>query len=76
MYEVVGPYLIEWSVVGEQCAAAGHWKGSWRVHLIGSRDCTKPVAEGTTDAKHSFCEALTLAQQQAQDAAAALCALE
>lgn len=76
MYEVVGPYLIELSVVGEQCAAAGRWKGSWRVHLIGSRDCTKPVAEGTTDAKHSFCEALTLAKQQAQDAAAALCALE
>ncbi|GEM_PF-5092908 len=77
MYELVGPYLVEWSVVGEQCSRAGHWTGSWRVHWTGERDCcAKPVAEGSTGVKQSFCEAMTLAKQQALDAANALCAPE
>lgn len=76
MYELVGPYVIEWNAVGEQCARDGHWTGKWRVYLIGARDCSKPVAEGSTEEKRRFCEAVALAKCQALDAAAALCGLE
>lgn len=76
MYEFVGPYLVEWTVVGKQCSRDGQWTGSWHVHWIGARDGGKPVAQGNTEVKHNFCEALTIAKQQALAAAAELCALE
>lgn len=76
MYELVGPYLVEWTVVGEQCSRDGNWTGSWCVHWIGARDCGKPISQGSTGVKHSFCEAMTLAKQQALAVAAELCALE
>lgn len=76
VFEVVGPYLIEWNVVGEQRARDGYWKGSWRVHQLGVTRCAEPVAEGATGMKHSFCEAMTLAKNQAVAAASKLYALE
>lgn len=76
MYESVGPYLVEWHAVGEQRGREGAWIGIWRVHWIGARDCSRPVAEGSTKAAYSYCEAAEVAKRQALHAAAALCAME
>lgn len=76
MYESVGQYLVEWHAVGEQRGREGTWSGTWQVHMPGSRDCSRPVVQGTTNATWSYCEAVDAAKRQALHAAAALCAME